>query len=43
MFRAYDFVQNLTHDGSRFRMPTVINEHTRESLAAVVARLPWPE
>lgn len=36
--RAYDFVQDRTHDGRPFRMPTVIDEHTRECLAIVVAR-----
>ena len=35
---AYDFVQDRTHDGRRFRMLTVIEEYTRECLAIVVAR-----
>ncbi len=33
---AYDFVQDRTHDGRRFRMLTVIDEYTRECLAIVV-------
>lgn len=35
---AYDFVEDRTHDGRKFRMLTVIDEFTRESLAIVVAR-----
>jgi transposase InsO family protein len=35
---AYDFVEHRTHDGRKFRMLTVIDEFTRESLAIVVAR-----
>ena len=35
---AYDFVQDRTHDGRPFRTLTVIDEHTRECLAIVVAR-----
>jgi putative transposase len=35
---AYDFVQGRTHDGRAFRMLTVIDEFTRESLAIEVAR-----
>ena len=35
---AYDFVQARTHDGKVFRMLTVIDEFTRESLAIAVAR-----
>jgi len=35
---AYDFVQDRTHDGRRFRMLTVIDEYTRECLAIAVAR-----
>ncbi len=35
---AHDFVEDRTHDGRTFRMPTVIAEFTRESLAIVVAR-----
>ena len=30
---SYDFVQDRTHDGRAFRMLTVIDEFTRESLA----------
>jgi len=33
---SYDFVMNRTHDGKLFRMLTVIDEFTRESLAIVV-------
>ena len=29
---AYDFVQDRTHDGTAFRMLTLIDEHTRECL-----------
>jgi len=35
---AYDFVQARTHDGKAFRMLTVIDEFTRESLAIDVGR-----
>jgi transposase InsO family protein len=35
---AYDFVQARTHDGRAFRMLTVIDEFTRESLAIEVER-----
>ena len=35
---AYDFVQDRRRDGRAFRMPTVIDEYTRECLAIVVAR-----
>lgn len=35
---AYDFVQDRTYGGRRFRMLTVIDEYTRECLAIVVAR-----
>jgi transposase InsO family protein len=35
---AYDFVADRTHDGRAFRMLTVIDEFTRESLAIVVNR-----
>ena len=35
---AYDFVEDRTRDGRKFRMLTVIDEHTRECLAIVVAR-----
>ena len=35
---AYDFVEDRTHDGRKFRMLTVIDEFTRECLAIEVAR-----
>ena len=35
---AYDFVSYYTHDGRKLRMLTVIDEHSRESLAIVTAR-----
>ena len=35
---AYDFVEDRTHDGRKFRMLTVIDEFTRECLAIVVDR-----
>ena len=35
---SYDFVQDRTEDGRRFRMLTVIDEFTRRCLAIVVAR-----
>jgi len=35
---AYDFVQDRTRDGRKFRMLTVIDEFTREYLAIKVAR-----
>jgi transposase InsO family protein len=35
---VYDFVQDRTHGGRRFRMLTVIDEYTRECRAIVVAR-----
>ncbi len=35
---AYDFVQDRTRDGRKFRMLTVIDEFTRECLAIVVER-----
>ncbi len=35
---AYDLVLARTHDGRAFRMLTVIDEHTRECLAILVAR-----
>jgi putative transposase len=35
---AYDFVEDRTHDGRKFRMLTVIDEYTRECLAIDVAR-----
>ena len=38
MFGAYDFVEARTHDGSKFRILTIIGEAGRECLALVVAR-----
>jgi putative transposase len=35
---SYDFVQDRTHDGRLIKMLTVIDEHTRESLAIQVER-----
>jgi len=35
---AYDFVEDRTHDGRKFRMLTVVDEFTRECLAIDVAR-----
>ena len=35
---SYDFMQDRTEDGRRFRMLTVIDEFTRSCLAIVVAR-----
>ena len=35
---SYDFVQDKTRDGRKFRMLTVIDEFTRECLAVSVAR-----
>ncbi len=35
---AYDFVEDRTHNGRKFRMLTVIDEYTRECLAITVAR-----
>ncbi len=35
---SYDFVQDQTEDGRRFRMLTVIDEFTRRCLAIIVAR-----
>jgi putative transposase len=35
---AYDFVEDRTHNGRRFRMLTIIDEFTRECLAIKVAR-----
>ena len=35
---AYDFVQDRTRDGSKIRMLTVLDEHTRECMAIKVAR-----
>ncbi len=36
---SYDFVQDQTHDGRKFRMLTIIDEFTRESLMVKVKRL----
>ena len=33
---AYDFVQDRTHDGTAFRMLTLIDEYTRECLTIEV-------
>ena len=35
---SYDFVQDQTHDGRKFRMLTIIDEFTRESLMIKVKR-----
>lgn len=35
---SYDFVQDRTYEGKKFRMLTVIDEYTRESLAIPVKR-----
>ena len=35
---AYDFVEDRTRDGRKFRMPCVVDEFTREALAIRVAR-----
>jgi putative transposase len=35
---SYDFVEDRTHDGRRYRMLTVLDEFTHESLAIRVAR-----
>jgi putative transposase len=35
---AYDFVEDRTRDGRRFRLPCVVDEFTREALAIRVAR-----
>ena len=35
---SYDFMQDRTEDGRRFRMLTAIDEFTRRCLAIVVAR-----
>ena len=36
--RSYDFVENRTHDGRRFRMLNLIDEFTRECLAIRIDR-----
>ena len=36
--RAYDFVEERTHDGRKFRILTTIDEASRECLALVVSR-----
>ena len=35
---SYDFVASRTHDGRALKLLTVLDEHTREGLAIVVAR-----
>jgi putative transposase len=35
---SYDFVEDRTHDGRKYRMPDVVDEFTRECLAIRVAR-----
>ena len=35
---AYDFVEERTHDGRKFRVLTIIDEASRECLALVVSR-----
>jgi putative transposase len=35
---SYDFVQDRTHDGRSFRMLTIMDEYTRESLSIDVER-----
>jgi transposase InsO family protein len=35
---AYDFVEDRTHDGRKFRMLCIVDEFTRESLAIRIAR-----
>lgn len=35
---SYDFVEDRTHDGRKYRMPNVIDEFTRECLAIRVNR-----
>ncbi len=35
---SYDFVEDRTHDGRKFRMLNVVDEFTRESLAIRVRR-----
>ena len=35
---AYDFMHHRTHDGRPFRLLSVVDENTRESLAIDVAR-----
>ena len=35
---SYDFVEDRTHDGRKYRMLTVLDEFTHESLAILVAR-----
>ena len=35
---AYDFMTDRTHDGKAFRLLTIVDEFTRESLAIMVAR-----
>jgi putative transposase len=35
---SYDFVEDRTHDGRKYRMLNVLDEFTHESLAIRVAR-----
>ena len=35
---SYDFVQHYTHDGRKFRILTILDEYTRQSLAIDVER-----
>jgi transposase InsO family protein len=35
---SYDFVEDRTHDGRKYRMPDVVDEFTRECLAIRVSR-----
>ena len=35
---SYDFVQHYTHDGRKFRILTILDEYTRQSLAVDVER-----
>jgi len=35
---SYDFVHHATHDGRSVRLPTLVDEFTREALAIQVAR-----
>jgi hypothetical protein len=38
--RSYDFVEDCTHNGRRFRMLNVIDEFTRESARVCQGRVP---
>ncbi|MCK4782875.1 MAG: IS3 family transposase, partial [Desulfobacteraceae bacterium] len=35
---SYDFMHARTHDGTAFRLLTIIDEYSRESLAIKIAR-----